>query len=217
KKLPFQAEQVQLTHWLGDSTHSNFFNQWLEDSKDIERIPGGGIGGSIYDAAVLVNLDAEGQAFWYSRKSHYLEIDDLEKAGPDTLLPVKSDGSVEINIGMRLHQVSLLTLRPEGATAVSENKEISFENKIKCSIFPNPFNQRTVIQLNSVAGEVEIAIYNQLGQLVFRDSKTIADSDNFQFVWNGRNISGQALPSGVYFLKVKSSRQVLVKKMLLLR
>ena len=85
--------------------------------------------------------------------------------------------------------------------------------------FPNPFNGSTVFRFAlSRPGEVELAIYNLAGQRV----ATLADGawgvGTHSLSWDGRDESGRALGSGVYFYRLKNaSTQTSPRKLLLLR
>jgi hypothetical protein len=83
--------------------------------------------------------------------------------------------------------------------------------------FPNPFNTETIIRIESpcLANGV-LEIYNILGQKVrgHQISLTVGSND---FYWDGRNGSGNNVPSGVYFYRIQTKDFVADRKMLLLR
>ncbi len=84
--------------------------------------------------------------------------------------------------------------------------------------FPNPFNPTTRIHYDlSMAGPVTLSIYNALGQHV---STLVSDTQNagpHVVVWDGRDRSGRALASGVYFCRLRVGRQTRTIKMALVR
>lgn len=88
--------------------------------------------------------------------------------------------------------------------------------------FPNPFNEMTNISvmipdswLNGA--EVELTIYNALGQKV----KTLFSGQrfygNFLMQWDGRNDQGVKVSSGIYLYQVRARDQHVVKKMFLIK
>ncbi len=84
--------------------------------------------------------------------------------------------------------------------------------------FPNPFNPETSISFRlPQKSHVQIAIYDQLGRLV----RLLADEEKaagyHKTFWKGINNAGQQLPSGVYFLQMRSGKFNQTRKMLLLR
>jgi hypothetical protein len=84
--------------------------------------------------------------------------------------------------------------------------------------YPNPFNPTTNITYAiPVSNHVTIKVYNSLGQAV----KTLVDQDmsagTYKVTWDGTNLHGGAVPSGVYFYKMQSSHFNVTKKMLLMK
>ena len=85
--------------------------------------------------------------------------------------------------------------------------------------YPNPFNPATHIRFStSAAAEIELTIYNALGQVVRNLFSGKVAAGNQQAVWNGTDNAGRNVSSGVYYYRLSSSSgDVAVKKMLLLR
>ncbi len=84
--------------------------------------------------------------------------------------------------------------------------------------YPNPFNPETAISYQlPVFSEVQLTIFNALGQEV----RTLANSRQSpglkSFVWDGKNDLGQPVNSGIYFYTVKTGERVQTKKMVLVR
>ncbi|MEA1971792.1 MAG: C25 family cysteine peptidase [Candidatus Cloacimonadota bacterium] len=85
--------------------------------------------------------------------------------------------------------------------------------------YPNPFNPTTTISF-SLAGNTnnaEITIYNIKGQKVRNIvSKQLSDGRH-SVVWNGKDDSGYKVGSGVYFYKLSTNNNSIIKKMILLK
>ncbi len=84
--------------------------------------------------------------------------------------------------------------------------------------YPNPFNPSTNIRyFIPQKSRVKLNIYNVRGQKV----KTLLDSDmekgQYQIVWNGNNNQNKKVASGMYFYKLESNKQAVVKKCLLIK
>ncbi len=84
--------------------------------------------------------------------------------------------------------------------------------------YPNPFNPSTNIRyFIPQRSRVKLNIYNVRGQKV----KTLLDSDmekgQYQIVWNGNNNQNKKVASGMYFYKLESNKQAVVKKCLLIK
>lgn len=73
--------------------------------------------------------------------------------------------------------------------------------------FPNPFNPTTKIEFGiAAAGEVEIAVYNILGQ-VLGAKKQFLEAGNYQVEWRSTGAAG------VYFYTVSCNDKAITKKM----
>ncbi len=86
--------------------------------------------------------------------------------------------------------------------------------------YPNPFNPSTTIrvQLNvSTFGELEIRIYNTLGQVVRVLRIVLHGRGTYEIPWDGRGNDGHDLPSGIYFYGIEIGNSVFVGKMNLVR
>jgi hypothetical protein len=100
---------------------------------------------------------------------------------------------------------------PDTTTAVPETFAL-YQN------FPNPFNPETTIHYDlPVDTEVELVIFNVLGQKVrtLVDQKEKAGAKSVP--WNGCDDRGLPLGSGTYLLRMRSGDFLEVKKMVLLR
>jgi hypothetical protein len=86
--------------------------------------------------------------------------------------------------------------------------------------YPNPFNPVTTIRYSiKKRGHVKLSVFNVAGQLV----KTLVDEvqgpkpGGYALTWDGRNNSGEAVASGVYFYKIMANDFIRTKKMVLLK
>lgn len=86
------------------------------------------------------------------------------------------------------------------------------------SIYPNPFNPTTTIsyylELNS---PVLVDIYNIKGQLVKTFDVGMQTIGFHKVVWNGESNTGNSLPSGIYFSRMKTQAKTDIKKIILLK
>jgi hypothetical protein len=84
--------------------------------------------------------------------------------------------------------------------------------------YPNPFNPTTRIAFGlSEPGHVSLRIYDVAGRLV----RTLAEGNrpaaNYAEVWDGKDTSGRAVASGIYFCRLDAGSFSQTKKMILLR
>ena len=78
-------------------------------------------------------------------------------------------------------------------------------------IFPNPFVEKLNILVRPTSiGPVHVEIYDLMGKRVFAGKGQ-------QFIWDGRNLQGISLPSGIYFISATKERIKVVKKVHLIR
>lgn len=80
--------------------------------------------------------------------------------------------------------------------------------------YPNPFNPSTLISVALPENtRMSIRVYNALGQEIL----TLTDGDysagTHKFTWNGTDNSGKLVSAGIYFYRVETSKNTLVKKM----
>ncbi len=99
-------------------------------------------------------------------------------------------------------------------TAITEfSLNLPPEEHILVKGYPNPFNGQITLQVSVGQKEsYEVAIYDAQGKHV----STVYNgkiSQSFRFVWQARDDNGMDVSSGIYFLIVKSPKQVLSYKM----
>ncbi len=81
--------------------------------------------------------------------------------------------------------------------------------------YPNPFSSSTFIPLSLKPGSRATArIFNALGQVVREWQITTGDSG---ITWDGRDDHGNQAPGGVYFIRVVSGDELVVRRMMLVR
>ena len=71
--------------------------------------------------------------------------------------------------------------------------------------FPNPFNNSIGVQINiSKLEPIDVIIVNVMGKVVYNEKIIPLSNGVHSFTWNGKNLYGQDLPSGIYFLQFNS-------------
>jgi len=79
--------------------------------------------------------------------------------------------------------------------------------------YPNPFNPSTTISYQlPEEGNVELSIYNMLGQQVAQLVSGYKNAGNYSVIWDAQNFA-----SGIYFYTLKEQNFIESKKMLLLK
>ncbi|MCK4655927.1 MAG: T9SS type A sorting domain-containing protein, partial [candidate division Zixibacteria bacterium] len=85
--------------------------------------------------------------------------------------------------------------------------------------YPNPFNPKTTISYDlGVDAHVTLTIYNILGAAVkvLVDEYQSANND-YTVVWDGTDLNGLVVSSGVYFYRLSAGEFSETKKMMLMK
>jgi len=86
-----------------------------------------------------------------------------------------------------------------GTETLPENVEL-FQN------YPNPFNPSTTISFNlSKAENVKLSVYNYKGELVRELVNTNMKAGNKSVQWNGTDLKGNTVSSGIYYYRLKTN------------
>ncbi|NQU27716.1 MAG: T9SS type A sorting domain-containing protein [Candidatus Marinimicrobia bacterium] len=102
-----------------------------------------------------------------------------------------------------------LSTAPETATP---------ENFILYPAYPNPFNSATVLNYYlSAESQVTLSIFDLRGREIMRLIDTVESSGPKRVVWNGLDVDGQAVSSGVYICRLLAGAQTRTQKLVLLR
>ena len=84
--------------------------------------------------------------------------------------------------------------------------------------YPNPFNPFTNINFSvDKASNITISIFSLTGKIIRQFSLGVTQPGNKSITWNGKNMNGNDVPSGVYMYKIQSGEHSKFKKMTLLK
>jgi hypothetical protein len=84
--------------------------------------------------------------------------------------------------------------------------------------YPNPFNPSTTIQFSVLeAGVVQLSVYNINGQEVRRLVYGQMNAGRHTVNWDGKDNTGQVMPSGVYLYKLRVNGFMQTRKMTLMK
>ena len=114
---------------------------------------------------------------------------------------------------------SRLTSPVQAASAKPVSLHAMPDSVLAAVAAPNPFNPTTTIHVQLPAsGPVSLTIYNIAGQVV----RTLWDDHELKagyhtIDWDGRDQQGHPVTSGVYLYQLRTSKQVLMNKMVLIR
>ncbi|MFH1698966.1 MAG: C25 family cysteine peptidase [Candidatus Zixiibacteriota bacterium] len=84
--------------------------------------------------------------------------------------------------------------------------------------YPNPFNPTTTIEfMTSRSGQVELTIYNILGNVIDKPVSEYLPAGNHAIIWNGTDMNDNSVPSGIYFYRLNTEEGILTRKMVLIK
>ena len=115
-----------------------------------------------------------------------------------------------------------------GITSEDGSRDVLFETEaitipsLSLTLFqnhPNPFNPSTMIRYYLPEDtDVTLGVYDASGRLVVRFSEREKQPSGYhEFEWNGRDASGKAVASGVYFCRLQAGKLTQSRKMIVLR
>jgi hypothetical protein len=177
---------------------------------------------SIFEKSVLLNwstaTETNNSGFEVQRKS---DLEDWEAigfvSGSGTTTETRNYCYSDELISEGIYSYRLKQIDYSGSYEYSDEikVEISFPNEFELEQnYPNPFNPSTVIEfsLPENVGNVQLSIYNTLGEKVAELVNTTLTAGHYQYQWNAQNAA-----TGMYTYELRTDRFVTVKKMLLLK
>jgi flagellar hook assembly protein FlgD len=86
------------------------------------------------------------------------------------------------------------------------------------SNYPNPFNPSTEIKFDlPVNTNVSLEIFNIKGQKVMTLINDFYQAGSYSINWNGTDSNSKKVSSGIYFYKMTTEKETLIKKMMILK
>ncbi|MEE9186407.1 MAG: carboxypeptidase regulatory-like domain-containing protein, partial [Bacteroidota bacterium] len=188
------------------------------------------------EGAYIYVLDADGNAVGFARSapdggysvsglqegSYYLQASRIgfqtEFFGDAATL----EGSIPItlgtNSGLSVESVDF-TLESSTVTGVKRLQDAEIPTSLRLyQNFPNPFNPATEIQYDlPVDAYVSLIVYNLVGEEVVTLHYGPRAAGSYRVIWDGKNVSGRDVPSGIYFYRLQAGTHSLVRKAMLLR
>jgi hypothetical protein len=163
----------------------------------------------------IVEYDSSGTILWQGT---------LDNGNDDIAHGVAVDNANNIIVAGKSYigdNFDYFTVKYAPVPGVSEDEcsDIFRANPILCSIYPNPFNEKTEIRFQfSVDGRqqsvVGAKIYDVSGRLIDDFSQLLSgiSHPSLVVIWNGDDQQGHEVPAGVYFLRLVTSNKSITKK-----
>ena len=104
-------------------------------------------------------------------------------------------------------------------TSIGQYKQEIMSNYTLYQNFPNPFNKQSIIlfHLNNME-KVTLTVFNISGKEVIKlINQQMLNAGEHRIMWDGKDMNGKEVSSGVYLYHLKSGQFSQIKKMLLIR
>jgi hypothetical protein len=164
---------------------------------------GNGLKEAIFGDNLAITLD--GTVHTISENFIIIDVNDVDDDGFEDIIGINTVDSSIVVYGLKT------------STSAADTYEADIHFRLFQN-YPNPFNPSTTISY-SVArpGEVDLTIFNSLGQQVRKLVSETKSAGEYTIVWNGRNDSGAMVSSGAYFYRLKVGEAVHTRRMLFLK
>ena len=101
---------------------------------------------------------------------------------------------------------------------VDEQKNMISNHYLLGDNYPNPFNPSTKFSyIVPEDGFISLNIYDLKGNRINELISGYKPRDNYSISWNGTDDGGRFVPAGIYFYTMKTEKQMITKKMVLLK
>lgn len=157
----------------------------------------------------------------------FLFDDDMigEAAMLDWYDGIQVDDTIEMMRGILVSTFGSWKLEPRNSsdcseveTGINEGIQLAPYEFALNPVYPNPFNPVTHIRYSlPFSGDVNLAVYNSLGQKVTVLVNGTLSAGQHSATWNGQSTTGMQVASGQYFLRLQSGENISIQKMILLK
>ena len=136
-----------------------------------------------------------------------------------TFLPANLDIAVYVNVDGVQETVMTSTFDKIvfndglGVDEITENGELAFKNT-----YPNPFSSSVTIEFEMKnSGRTIVDILDVHGNVVAELRNQFIEAGTTTLVWEGKTTDGLAVESGVYFCRVQSGENAIMKKLFMVK
>ncbi|MFN8360989.1 MAG: T9SS type A sorting domain-containing protein [Candidatus Kapaibacterium sp.] len=127
----------------------------------------------------------------------------------DSLAPVGSEYMVRARMLVQSPSGSYSAFSQGVFTSAPLSADMEEAQEETIDISPNPTNNTVHIQLSAPA---TIEVYSAFGQRIAFLGSGMSNGE-----WNGKDISGLPVPSGVYFLRISTSKSIFTRQLVVMR
>jgi len=92
------------------------------------------------------------------------------------------------------------------------------QNLAIVSCYPNPFNAGVAISfVVAHPAVVSLQVFDLLGRQVMKTAVSVPSPGEHRWSWNGRNLAGETVSAGLYFVAIKAGSETAMSKLLFLK
>lgn len=158
---------------------------------------------TISPVAQIIYTNQEGISFVSFPNGDYSYIVEKDGYFPESGSFTVNGENQELSVNLEIDDIYIPTV-----------KEIPF----KMTIIPNPVSHQALISIILPgASHLEINIYNASGHLISTPSKGYYEAGEHHIIWEALNKNGDNLPSGIYFVELRSENIVRRTRILLIQ
>jgi hypothetical protein len=186
---------------------------WLNGIRDM-AVDGNGHVWMVTDSVGIIDMAGPGEYTLYNELDAGEEmldlrdnVADLEIQGDEVWVALYDGRLARLN-GL----ISTTTIEEDGyITPIPENISL-YQN------YPNPFNPSTILSFElTEAYDISLAVYNIQGQLVKQIAKGTHNAGMHKYSWDGTDLAGQRVSSGMYLYYLESENSKISRKMVYLK
>ena len=152
-------------------------------------------------------------------KNDFIDIGFIN--GKGTFTSQSNYSFIDKNLNYGTYTYRLIQIDFDGKVSYSTDIEVNISLPIKFSLgqnYPNPFNPSTTIRYSlPVDSKVKLLVYNILGEKVATLVDEFNEAGYYEINWNGTDIRGDLLPSGIYIYRIETEKYRDSKKMMLMK
>ena len=198
-------------------------------SENIEDVKIIGVGKDQYISSLDGMINSRVLPWVQDSSSNNYEVWSNFEANQRDIFFINIDGQIDTSFNITPYNPSnpddvtyikelILSFRGSDNSSLSSKVELTPESFTLYQNYPNPFNPSTEISFSmDVASDVNLTIYNMLGQKVKVLENALLAAGTHSYTWNGQDELGQKVSTGVYLYTLSDGTQTISKKMALMK
>ncbi|MBT4991496.1 MAG: S8 family serine peptidase [Candidatus Marinimicrobia bacterium] len=173
------------------------------DGSNFEHFPMS-VSGNIESTPAIGDLDNDGDFELAIGTTNGLQVIDIKNESGNRISWNMHRGNAHRN---GYYDRSQLSISNEGNKLIPQSFAVS-------SNYPNPFNPTTNVNISlPEQSKLMVSVYDISGRIVAKLVNRHFDAGKYTLAWNGLSNSGTQVPTGIYFLEVKTTKNRHIQKL----